>query len=498
MKIPATERHLLSKSTFMMGRQCPKKLWLYKKKPDLIPDQSAGQEMVFEKGTDVGKLARKIFPGGKDASPTDPFHYPESVQQTYDWIENGELIIYEAAFQYDRVMAALDILVKKKGKWFAYEVKSSTEVKEQHLADIALQYYVMTKAGLSIEDIFLIHINTEYTRKGELDLKKLFNIVSVKKEILKLQKGIPEQIEKYKKVLQLTKEPVKDIGPHCSDPYECEFQDYCWKHIPDVSVFDITRLRGDKKFELYYKGVVELQHLPDGYSLTAAQQLQVKAYSENYTHIEAKNIKEWLKQLKYPLYFMDFETFMPAVPLYDNSSPYQHITFQFSLHVQENPGYELKHFEFLGVPEKDPRPDFIKQLINATKGKGTILVYNKAFEITRLKELQQDFPEYFSGINKILDRIVDLMEPFQKKWYYTPFMNGSYSIKKVLPALVPELNYDELEIGEGGTAMAAFEGLLKITDENQKSQVRNALLKYCELDTLAMVKILEQLKVKQK
>lgn len=151
------------------------------------------------------------------------------------------------------------------------------------------------------------------------------------------------------------KEPVRDIGPHCSDPYECEFMDHYWNHIPDVSVFNLTRLRADKKFELYYEGILEFHQLPEGYALTASQKLQVKAHLENYTHIEPKSIRDWLGQLKYPLYFMDFETFIPGVPLYDHSSPYQQIPFQFSVHVQNTENGPVTHLAFLGEPETDPR-----------------------------------------------------------------------------------------------------------------------------------------------
>ncbi len=438
-------------------------------------------------------LPATCFPGGKDASPIDSFHYSEAVQQTQEWLQSGEKIIYEAAFQYDQVMAALDILVNKKGKWYAYEVKSSTEVKDYHLTDAALQYYVMTHAGMKPEDIFLIHINNGYTRKGKLDLQQLFTIVSVKKEVLALQKEIPGNIDQYKKLLQQSREPKMDIGPHCSDPYDCEFIDYCWSHIPEVSVFTLSRLNGNKKFDLYYKGVIEYHQLPDGYSLSAAQQLQVRAHLEDYVHIETNKIRQWLRQLTYPLYFMDFETFNPAVPLYDNSKPYQQIPFQFSVHVQDKAGGKLKHVEYLGTPETDPRPEFIKQLLEATTGKGTVLAYNKTFETTRLRELKEVFPGYKKQIDGLIDRVVDLMYPFQQRWYYTASMNGSYSIKSVLPALVPELSYDGLEIAEGGSAMAAFEGLLKETDKNHIRQIRSALLKYCELDTLAMVRILEKL-----
>jgi len=477
----------------MMGCQCSKRLYLYKKHPELREEISAAQQQVFQRGTNIGLLAQQLFPGGKDATPVDHYHYQDSVKQTGDWITQGEKIIYEATFQYDKVLAALDILVCKNGKWKAYEVKSSTEVKEQFITDAALQYYVITRSGLPLADISIIHINNEYVRGGEINIKELFTIQSVKKEVLQLQDYIEERIIENKKVLGLKAMPKVDIGPHCSSPYECEFMGYCWSHIPEISVFSLTRMKGEKKFQLYNEGIIELHQLHKGIELTESQTLQVRGHLENHTHINREQIKGWLKKLKYPLVYMDFETFQPGVPLYDGCRPYQFVPFQFSVHRQEKPGGTFQHFEYLGEPQSDPRPEFIRQLIAATKGKGTVLVYNRSFEPARLRELQNAFPEYRDQIENILVRIEDLMEPFQKKWYYLPGMNGSYSIKVVLPALIPELSYNDLEIGEGGAAMAAFEGLLNITDENEKQKIRTALLEYCKLDTWAMVKILEKL-----
>lgn len=478
-----------------MGSQCPKRLWLYKKRPDLRADLSANQQQVFQKGTDVGILARELFPGGKDATPLDYRHFDEAFQQTAEWIANGEPVIYEAAFVHNGVMAALDILVRKKGRWYGYEVKSSTEIKDYQVVDTAVQYYVLAGAGIQLQDLSIIHINSGYTRERELDLKQLFTIKSVKKEILAKQAEIPEKVEVFKKLILSQKEPQVEIGTHCSDPYPCEFMDYCWNHIPDVSVFSLSRMQSAKKFELYSQGIIEYHQLPDGYKLTTAQALQVTCWQENRVHTEPDKIRSWLKQLTWPLYFMDFETFMPAVPLYEQSRPFQHIPFQFSVHVQNTPRSGLKHLEYLGEPEKDPRPEFIRQLLSALGNTGSILVYNKAFEITRLREIQTLYPRLKKPIEQVISRIIDLMEPFQQKWYYHPAMNGSYSIKQVLPALVPELSYKELEIGEGGAAMAAFEGLAKIGDAGQREEIRKQLLEYCKLDTWAMVKILEKLKL---
>lgn len=478
-----------------MGSQCPKRLWLYKMRPELRAELSESQQLIFEKGTDVGLLVRELFPGGKDATPRDYKHFDEAFQMTANWVASGAPVIYEAAFMHNSVMAALDILVKKRGRWYGYEVKSSTEIKDYQVLDAAVQYYVLKGAGVDLQDFSIIHINNAYTREGELDLDQLFTIQSVKKEILALQEEIPAKVDAFKTLLRSRKEPNIEIGTHCSDPYPCEFMDYCWSHIPDESVFSLSNMRATKKFELYAQGIIEFHQLPDCYSLTAAQQLQVRCCQENRAHTEPDKIRGWLKQLTWPLYFMDFETFMPDVPLYEQSRPFQHSPFQFSVHVQATPRSGLKHLEYLGEPETDPRPAFIKQLLAALGDKGSILVYNKAFEITRLRELQTLYPRLKKPIEQVISRITDLMEPFQQKWYYHPAMNGSYSIKQVLPALVPELSYKDLEIGEGGAAMAAFEGLLKIGDKKEREKIRKQLLEYCGLDTWAMVKILEKLKL---
>lgn len=493
MRPPEKQKHILSKSTFMYGWQCPKRLWLHKNRPDIRDEVSDEQEQVYQRGTSVGVLARQLFPGGKDASPPDPFSYLQSVQQTYDWIVSGEKVIYEAAFQYDGVLAALDILVCERGKWKVYEVKSTTQVKEQHIQDAALQYYVLKNAGINADDFFIVHLNGDYIRRGALDIQALFSRTSVYREVLELQADIENQILENKETLRKRTEPDQDIGPYCSNPYPCDFSGYCWQHIPFPSVFNITRMTTEKKFALYRESIIELGKVYESAELTFRQELQVRGHLEGYTHMEPDNIRNWLSQLQYPIYYMDFETFMPAVPMYDGSGPFQQIPFQFSVHRQDIPGGPLVHAEYLGEPETDPRPEFILQLLLVLGNKGTILVYNMSFEATRLRELMEDFPGTAAAIEKIFPRMYDLMEPFQKSWYHTPEMNGSYSIKQVLPALVPEMGYDELDIAGGGQAMAAFEGLLQVTDQAEREKIRKGLLAYCGMDTLAMVKIVEKL-----
>lgn len=487
-------KHILSKSTFVRSCQCLKSLYLYKHFPKLRDEIDVSQQMIFDRGTTIGELAQQLYPGGVDASPPTPYEYDKSIIKTAKLIEHGYKIIYEAAFQHNGVMAAMDILILDKGKWKAYEVKSSTSVKDQFVMDAALQYYVINGSGIKLSDISIIHINNEYVRKGEIDLDELFNTESVFEAVQEHQDFVEEQIQRAKDVLKQKEIPTVDIGDHCFSPYQCDFYGHCWKHIPASSVFNISRLGSDKKYELYKSGVLHFHDVPDEFPLNEGQRLQVNCHKKKETYINKKVIKEFLDTLKYPLWFLDFETIMPGVPLYDNSRPYQQIPFQYSLHYKKNPKSELKHFSFLADAKGDPRLPFIKQLTKELSSAGDVIVYNKGFETARLKELSNAFPKYSDQIEEIIDRVVDLMIPFQQKQYYSPVMNGSYSIKSVLPALVPELSYSNLAIGDGGTASSAFEHLINETDKEKISEVRKYLFEYCKLDTFGMVKILEALK----
>ena len=402
-------------------------------------------------------------------------------------------VIYEAAFLFDGVLVIADIMVRRGGRWKIYEVKSSTALKDVYIPDAAVQYYVISNSGLDIADVSIIYINNQYTRQGELEADKLFTIESVKDQVIEMQASVKDNIKSFKKLLAQKNIPQMDIGPQCSNPYACSFTGYCWKDIPQNSVFSIAGMTSKKKFALYNDGIVTLEDIPDDAPLNDSQWLQVESYKNRTFHIDKKAVADFIKSLSYPLYFLDFETFNPAVPLFNNSRPYQQITFQYSLHYKETPISDPLHFEFLADASGDPRIPFIEKLLKDIGKKGDIVVYNKPFESTRLKELARDFPVYADRIEAVLLRIKDLMIPFRQKQYYTPEMNGSYSIKAVLPALVPEMSYSTLEIGEGGTASRAFESLYFENDGTRKNEIRRHLLEYCGTDTLAMVKIYQVL-----
>lgn len=488
-------KYRLSKSTFIRGLQCEKSLYLYKHHYQLKDPTSPSLQAVFDQGTNIGVLAQKLFPNGADASPENHFKMVESVRKTQDFIFQGESIIYEATFLYNDVLAALDILVKDDDGWKAYEVKSSTKVSDTYIKDAAIQYYTITNSGIDLKDISIVHINNQYTKDGELDIHQLFTIESVYDQVLEFLPRLPNEIRRLKNVIESPEVPNIDIGNHCSDPYDCDFKGTCWKNIPDYSVFNISRLNKDKKFDLYYQGVIKLDDIDLSQTdLNPNQVLQVQSEVNGTTHIDIEEIRNFTNGLNYPLYFLDFETIGPAVPKYNRSRPYQQLVFQYSLHIQETSISELEHREYLADPFQDPRIGFIKQLIHDCGSSGDILVYNIGYEKGKLKDLREVFPDYSNELRGIVNRLKDLMIPFQQKWYYTPEMRGSYSIKSVLPALVPELSYNNLEIKEGGTASNTFLSIVNGTFEGDVEETRKQLLEYCKLDTYAMVRILDKLR----
>ena len=485
--------HLLSKSSFIKGLQCEKHLYLYKYHYNEMDELSETQKAVFKRGTNVGLLAQQLFPGGVIAAEGDPPNYEKAISKTKVLIENGNKIIYESAFLFDQVLSIADIVVLEQDGIKVYEVKSSTSISETYINDAALQYYVISNLAFTIKDFSIIYINNQYVRKGKLNLDDLFNTESVIRFILPLQKSVKENISRFKKVLAMRKIPDIDIGEHCHNPYTCAFFNYCRKHIPENSIFDFSGMHLSKKYELYMSGIISFDDVTDDISLNKNNLLQLDIYKSNKTKIDKKAIGDFVSDLEYPLYFMDFESFQPSVPLFDNSKPYQQIPFQYSVFKKKSKTSEAAHFEFLAEPGIEPRKKFIEKLLQDTEESGDVIVYNKTFEITRLNEIARDFPEYETDIQNLISRIKDLMVPFQKKYYYAPEMKGSYSIKAVLPALVPELSYDELTINEGGLASIAYESLLTETDLMVMAEVKQQLLEYCKLDTFGMVKILERL-----
>lgn len=285
--------------------------------------------------------------------------------------------------------------------------------------------------------------------------------------------------------------PDIDIGEHCEIPYPCDFMGHCRQHIPQDSVFDLRR-KGVNKYDLYQKGIVEMKDIPLDI-LNTFQRLQVEAFLNKAEKIDKKAIKTFIDRLFYPLCFLDFETFCTPIPLFDGTRPYQQVPFQYSLHIQDSEKAGLKHFEYLAKPRKDPRREFLNKLFETIPKNGCVITYTD-FEAKRLRELANDFLEYSDRIESLIENIQDISLPFKRMDYYHWQMNGSYSIKKVLPVLVPEMSYKDLDISDGGMAMDAYFAMNRSSDQEEIKRLGRYLLEYCKLDTLAMVKILKRMR----
>ncbi|HEF8258877.1 TPA: DUF2779 domain-containing protein [Campylobacter jejuni] len=486
----------LSKSKYTKGIQCAKSLWLNTYKNEVLSTPNENALAKFSTGNKIGELAYKLFLSGIKIK-FENSSFDEKCEQTRQLLKNNQEVIYEATFCYNDILVMIDILQNTKEGLIINEVKSSTSLKNIYTDDCTLQYYVLSNLNYKIKQVNLIYLNNEYIREDFLDINKLFIINDITKEVLLYQEQVKENLKYFEEILNKKEEPNIDIGTHCFNPYECEGYEYCWNKQRNLceneNIFNISRLNTNKKFEFYYKNIIDLKDIKDLSNFNENQQIQIKASLNQEIYINKDNIKKFLDTLNYPIYHLDFETFMQAVPEFKGIKPYMQIPFQYSLHIDHKD--KLEHKEFLSECGVDPRYELAKKLINDIPKDVCVLAYNASFEKGVIRNLAITYPELSEYLLNIEKNIKDLMLPFQNKDYYHYKMQGSYSIKKVLPALIPDMEkaYKDLElIHNGNEAMQSFE-LMQNMDQNTQVKYRKALLEYCKLDTLAMVKILKHL-----
>ena len=483
--------YLLSKTSFIKGLQCSKALYFYRHFPQLRDPIPPSKQALFTRGHDVGNLARNLFPGGKDATEKGGARSSKAIKRTEELISAGEKVIYEAAFVYDEVLVLVDILVRDGEKWRAYEVKSSLRLSKTYYNDAALQYYVLNGYGLNVSDFSLVHVNSNYVRNGAIDLNQLFTVVSVMDHAKEQLPNIIQKVNDAIKVLNEKNIPEVEIGEHCFSPYECDYRGQCWKHLSAGSVFELTGVNRSEQARLFKEGFVTADLVPDSEELPRLARLQVYAKQTNEIIIDKEKIKKFVENLGQNIFFLDIENFQPAIPRYPGTKPFAALPFAFSLHERTADG-KLIYTSFIAEPGFDPRKEFISKFLEATKGDAPILVYDITAERTSLNLLNAQFPEYKIEFENRLSRLRDLMEPFQQGWYHHPKMNGSISLKSVLPAMVENLNYNDLAIQNGNHAMAIYEKL-DTADLFERMEKLQQLEEYCLLDTLGMVRIFEVL-----
>jgi len=492
----------LSKTKYCKGVQCPKILWMDTNMPEQF-DRLVMNEKTLQTGAEVGDLAMSYFGEFSEVPYSEDFN--AMLTETQRLLETGATVITEAAFSYEDDFCLADILRRVQNGFELVEVKSSTgsafekpeKVKSIYIHDMAYQAYVLRKCGINLTKISVMLLNRDYVRRGELNLQELFALVDCTKIVNGLE--VENRIAEIKSTASQLTEPSAVIGSRCSTPYECGYKNWCYRNLPVNNVFHIGwSMWGSKKDDAYRSGFVSFDEvLTGGVKLTEKQRRQIMSETDNLPpFIDCDAIRSFLSKIRYPLYFLDMETYMQAVPQWDSLSPYSQILFQYSIHIQENPHEETRHLECLCKEGIDPRREIAERLCADIPTDVCIMAYNTSFEKARIKELSLLFHDLEKHLMNLHDNMIDLAEPFRTGAYYCREMGGSYSIKSVLPALCPndpELDYNALNLVHNGIeAMNAFCDLHTKTLE-QIAETRKALLAYCKLDTLAMVKILGKL-----
>jgi predicted RecB family nuclease len=487
--MPATPPRL-SKSRYLAGLQCHKQLWWRVHDPEareLSP--TPGQQNLFAQGREVGERARDHVPGG-ELIDLPFFEYDNKVAATREALGRDLPAIYEAWFLADETYVGVDILERTPRGYGVIEVKASNRRKPEHLPDAAVQVHVARRAGLQVERAELMHLNGECRYP---DLSDLF----VREDVTALVEGavigVPDELAEQQRMLA---GPLPDvpIGDHCTRPYECPFIERCWPHVPDHHVSSLYRIDRKRALELEADGYATIYDLPSDLELSLIHARQVKAVQTGRMVVERSLVRA-LAQFASPLAFLDFETVSLAIPRWPGCRPWQQVPVQFSAHIEER-GRGLVHREWIADGPEDPRPALAEALVEACGGARKVVAYYASFERECIRQLRDAVPRFARELERIERRLVDLL-PTIRNHVYHPDFGGRFSIKKTLPALVPGLSYADLKVQDGEIATVELQRLMLEKDQTppaERAALREALLRYCERDTWAMVKLLETLK----
>ena len=472
----------LSKSKFISFLQCPRRLWLETFRPELVEaDESADARM--EAGQHVGEVARSIFP---DGLLIEGESMAERVAKTREALNSKpKRPLYEATFTHENVRVMVDILQPARNGYRLIEVKSAASVKDYYLPDVSIQAWVLTGSGLKLSKVEVAYIDSRFVYQGNQNYRGLFDHKNVNAEVQKRLPDIPNQVKAALKTLAAKREPKDAPGKQCRSPFACPFWHHCAQVQEEYPVETLPRIAG-KAQSLREQGYADIRDIPESFSLTQSQHFVRKSVTKGKP-ILLPGAKAAVNALRYPRYYLDFETIDFGVPEWPGTRPYEHIPFQWSCHVEKADG-TLEHHEFLSDVDGDPRRAFAESLIRCLKKSGPVIVYS-AYENRILRALAKAMSDLAGTLLLIEGRVFDLL-PVARENYYHPDMGGSWSIKGVLPTIAPDLDYSNLAVSHGGQAQAAFLAMLKLPRSSaEREKNRQDLLDYCERDTLAMVRL---------
>lgn len=477
----------LSKTRFIEGLQCAKRLYLSTYHPDLGEHTEAALS-AFDEGKEVGLLATRLFAGGVrvEAEERD---LGLALEQTAAFLADAAIpAVFEATLAHAQVLVRVDILERLSWEtWRIVEVKASTSVKDPHLPDTAIQYYVARGAGLNVDSVQLLHLNNRYVYDGcRLDLAQLFAREDVTYKVREWQDRLPRLLSGQLALLE-GGTPEVEPGPHCTTPYACPFWSHCTAAKPKDWIYYLPR-RNDCFAVLTTRGVETIGRIPEEIPLNNIQRRAKEAVRSGVPFLDPA-IREEIRSDRYPVYYLDFETMDPAIPLYAGTRPYQPIPFQWSVQIVKGERAEPQEQAYLHGAATDPRRELAIKLLEVLCDPGPIYVYNKAFEAEVLRQLAEHLPEHAGDLLAMVNRLVDLLPPIRRH-YYHPDQRGSFSLKAVAPTLAPGLSYADLEIQEGSQAGPAFQQTIDpACPSEERGRLRRALLTYCRRDTLALVRI---------
>lgn len=463
----------LTKSHFLTYLESPLHLWAEVNNQTEGKGFSVFDQMVAKQGYQVEKLAKEFL-----------------TKKVKDQYSPGSTIQFQAVLIDGNFESRIDALVHDvvHDTYDLYEIKSSTSIDKQNKYDVTFQHLI-GKSQLPVNKTYLVHVNGEYIKDGEIDLNEFFHIEDMSDVIGKLEDEVFELRSLAFDVLSHPKPPIED---HCYKPKDCPCKQLCHPGLPDYSIYDLCWWKVGQYEKLVANGYLDLTDVPETEELNPKQIIQLRSTKQKQPIIDLEGIKRELGNLSYPLYFLDYESINPAIPEHNNYHPYQHIVFQYSLHVVRSPDdKDIEHYEFLSTDKQEPSKQLVDSLLTNIGDVGSVIVWHKTFECGRNDELSTLQPLAADALSSINDRVYDLKEIFSKAVYVDYRFKGSASIKKVLPVLVPELSYDGMEIGEGATAMTKWWEMINGAEDGE--EIKKNLLKYCELDTWAMVKIWKKL-----
>lgn len=476
----------LSKSKFMSGLQCHKRLYLEIHQPELATETDDATQAILDAGTEVGRVARGLFPGGVLVEH-DHEHLAQALDQTAALLKDPTVqAIFEGTFVFDGVLVRVDVLKRighgRTSRWRLIEVKAATQVKDEYYDDLAIQTYVLKGAGVNLAGSWLMYLNNEYVYAGgELDLAQLFRRESLTADVTRQLPEVPHRLAEFRAMLVAPEAPMIEPDGHCKAPYHCQFWDHCTKDKPERWVFHLPRV-GQKFDKLRAMGIESIDDIPDEFSLSDHQQL----VKEGKEWVDA-GLKAALTDVRYPVHHLDFETIRFAIPKYPGTRPYQQVPFQWSNHIETGDG-QVEHHEYLHTDRNDPREALVLSLLKSLGSKGSICVYS-GFEGRVIRELSEAFPKLRRELDRLLERLHDLYGVVRSH-YFHPGFGSSYSLKAVLPALLPAMDYGDLAIQEGDMASNAYAQMLYGgADPTEQARIKANLLAYCGRDTEAMVEL---------